>query len=58
MQNKSVFLTMFAVAIVLAADVVNARDRRDDVIGYNVLKERMFEGIVASKGHIIEGLMS
>jgi hypothetical protein len=33
-------------------------DRRDrDVIGYNMLNERMFKGVVASKGHIIEGLM-
>jgi hypothetical protein len=40
----------------MAAIVVSAGDRRD-VIGYNLLKERMFEGIVASKGHIIEGLM-
>jgi hypothetical protein len=59
MRNKLVFFTVFAVAIVLlAVVVVNALDRRDrDVIGYNVLKEGMFEGIVASKGHIIEGLM-
>jgi hypothetical protein len=59
MRNKLVFFTVFAVAIVLlAAVIVSAFDRRDrDVTGYNVLKERMFEGIVASKGHIIEGLM-
>lgn len=57
MPNKLVFFTTFAVAIVLlAAIIVSAGDRRD-VIGYNLLKERMFEGIVASKGHIIEGLM-
>ena len=59
MRNKLVFITVFAVAIVLlAAVIVSAFDRRDrDVIGYNVLKERIFNGIVASKGHIIEGLM-
>jgi hypothetical protein len=59
MRNKLVFFTVFAVAIVLlAAVVVSALDRNDrDVIGYNVLKERMVEGIVASKGHIIDGLM-
>jgi len=56
MRNKLVFFTIFAVAIVLLAGVVSVGDRRD-VIGYNLLKERMFEGIVASKGHIIEGLM-
>jgi hypothetical protein len=50
---------MFAVVTVLvAAVVVNALDRRDhDVIGYNMLKERMFQGVVASKGHIVEGLL-
>jgi hypothetical protein len=59
MRNKLGFFTVFAVAIVLmAAVVVSAPDRRDrDVVGYNVLKERLFKGIVASKGHIIEGLM-
>jgi hypothetical protein len=56
MRNKLVVFTIFAVALVLLAAVVSAGDRRD-VIGYNLLKERMFEGIVASKGHIIEGLM-
>jgi hypothetical protein len=56
MRNKLVFFTAFAVAILLLAAVVSAGDRRD-VIGHNLLKERMFEGIVASKGHIIEGLM-
>ena len=57
MLKKSVFFTSFAVAIVLLATVfVSAGDRRD-VTGYNLLKERTFEGVVASKGHIIEGLM-
>jgi hypothetical protein len=58
MRNKLVFFTAFAVAIVLLTGIVSALDRRDrDVTGYNVLKERMFEGIVASKGRITEGLM-
>jgi hypothetical protein len=56
MRNKLVIFTIFAAAIVLLAVVVSTGDRRD-VIGYNLLKERMFEGSVASKGHIIEGLM-
>ena len=57
MRNKLAFFTSFAVAIVLlTAVVVSAGDRRD-VIGYNLLKERMFEGIVASKGHVMGGLM-
>jgi hypothetical protein len=59
MRNKLVFITFFAAAIVLlAAVVVGALDRRDrDVSGYNVLKERVFKGIVPSKGHMIEGLL-
>ena len=57
MRNKSVFFTFFAVAIVLLAAVVVSAGNRRDVTGYNLLKERTFEGIVASKGHIIEGLM-
>src|SRR6478609_6490673 len=57
MRNKLVSFTVFAVAIVLLAGLaVTAVDRRD-VTGYNLLKERMFEGTVASKGHIVEGLM-
>jgi ABC-type uncharacterized transport system permease subunit len=59
MRNKFIFVTVFTMAIVLLASlVVSALDRRDsDVIGYNVLKERMFKATVASKGHISEDLM-
>jgi hypothetical protein len=56
MRNKLVFFTIFAVAIVLLAAGVSTGNRRD-VIGYNLLKERTFEGFVESKGHIIEGLL-
>jgi hypothetical protein len=49
----------FAAAIVLlAAVVLGAFDGRNrDVIGYNVLAERMFQGVVASRGHVVEGLV-
>jgi len=64
MRNRLLFCVLFAPAIVLLGAVivgaldVGALDRPDrDVIGYNVLSERVFKGIVASKGHIIEGLM-
>ena len=59
MRNRLVFCIVFAVGIVLLVAVVGgAFDRRDrDVIGYNVLAERMFKGIVASEGHVIEGLV-
>ena len=59
MRNRLFFSVLFAAAtVLLGALVVGALDRPDrDVIGYNVLSERVFKGIVASKGHIIEGLM-
>ena len=59
MRNKLVFFTIFAVAMVLLPDViVSALDRRHrDVIGYNVLKEQMYEGMVANNLRVIEGLM-
>ena len=53
-------MLLAAAVVLLAGVVVGAFDRPDrdsDAIGYNVLAERMFEGTVASKGHIIEGLM-
>ena len=61
MRNKVLFGVLLATALVLLAGVVlsafDRPDRDSDVIGYNVLAERMFEGKVASNGHIIEGLM-
>ena len=60
MRKKLVFLSMLlaALAILMIAAVAVSYDRRDrDVMGYNVLKERMFEGVVTSKGEAIEGLM-
>jgi hypothetical protein len=60
MRNKLLFVCVLlaALGIVMVAVVVVSSDRHDyDVIGYNVLKERMFEGVVASKGDIVEGLV-
>jgi hypothetical protein len=60
MRNKLLFFCMLlaALAILMLATVVASYDRPyRDVIGYNVLKERMFEGVVASKGHIVEDSM-
>ena len=57
MRNKLLFFCMLlaALAILMLATVVASFDRPyRDIIGYNVLKERIFEGVVASKGHIIE----
>jgi len=64
MRNRLLFCVLFAAAIVLSGVVivgaldVGALDRPDrDVIGYNVLSERVFKGIATSKGNVIEGLM-
>ena len=57
MRNKLIFSTALAVAMVLlAAPLVSGGDWHGP-IAYNVLKEQMFEGIVASKGRIIDGLV-
>ena len=60
MRNKLLFFCMLLAALailMLAAVIVSSDWRARDVIGYNVLKERMFEGVVASKGDIVEGLV-
>jgi hypothetical protein len=60
MRNKLVFFCMLlaALAILMATAIGVSYDRRDrDVIGYNVLKERMFQGVVESKGHPIGDLV-
>ena len=61
MPSKVPFRILLPAAVVLlSAAVIGAFDRpnrNNDAIGYNVLAERIFEGTVASKGHIIEGLM-
>jgi hypothetical protein len=53
-------MLLAAAVVLLAGVVVGAFDRPDrdrDAISYNVLAERIFEGRVASKGRIIDGLM-
>jgi hypothetical protein len=60
MRNKLLTCVSLAALVLLNAVVGGAIDRRDrvpDIAGYNVLAERMFRGIVASEGHISEGLM-
>ena len=60
MRNKLLTCVSLAALVLLNAVVGGAIDRRDrvpDIAGYNVLEERMFRGIVASEGHISEGLM-
>jgi hypothetical protein len=61
MRNKLFFCLFFATAAVLVAAIVagafGRADRDGDITGYNVLAERMFEGTVASKGHISDGLV-
>ena len=61
MRNKLVSCIFVSVlATLLASIVVDAGDRRDLNRGdgsYDVKAERTFEGIVAGKRHIMEGLM-
>jgi hypothetical protein len=61
MRQRLVFCIFIGtLATLLAAKVVDASDRRDrnrDVDNYAVRAERILEGIVTGKGHMIDGLM-
>jgi hypothetical protein len=60
MRNKLLTGISVAALVLLSAVVARAIDRRDrvpDIVGYNVLEERMFRGTVTSEGHISDGLM-
>ena len=61
MQRKLVFCLFIGVLATLLADiVVNAIDRPDrhgSVDAYDVRAERVLEGIVGGKGHVVDGLM-
>jgi hypothetical protein len=61
MRRKLVFCLFIGVAATLLLDIaVNAIDRRDrhgSVDTYDVRAERVLEGIVAGKGHVMDGLM-
>src|SRR5262245_1196478 len=61
MRNKLVFCIFIGVALMLIAAVaIGASDRRDrypDAGSYDVIAERMFEGTIAGKGHIVEDLV-
>jgi hypothetical protein len=61
MRRKLVFCLFIGVLATLLLDTaVNAIDRRDrhgSVDAYDVRAERVLEGIVASKGHVMDGLM-
>jgi hypothetical protein len=61
MRHKLVFRIFIGVlATLLVAIVVDAGDRRDrnrDVGSYDVRAERILEGIVAGKEHIMQGVL-
>ena len=61
MRNKLVsFIFVSVLATLFASIIVDAGDWRDlnrDDGSYDVKAERIFEGIVAGKRHIMEGLM-
>jgi hypothetical protein len=60
MRGKLIFcLLMGVLTTLLVAIVVSPSDRRDRNLDgyYDVKAERIFEGFVAGKGHIMDGLM-
>ena len=62
MRNKLLFFCMLlaAMAVLLVGVAAVSSERRDrigDVIGYNVLAERVFEGSVESKPYMIEQIV-
>jgi hypothetical protein len=61
MRRKLVFCLFIGVLATLLLDIaVNAIDRRDrhgSADAYDVRAERVLEGIVAGKGHVMDGLM-
>jgi hypothetical protein len=60
MRNKLLTCISVAALVLLSAVFARGIDRRDripDIVGYNVLEERMFRGVVASEGYISAGLM-
>ena len=61
MRRKLVFCLLIAALATLLVDVVvnavDTPDRHTDVGRYDVRAERVLEGIVAGKGHVMDGLM-
>lgn len=61
MKTRVVFLALAAPAmLLLTATAIGAVSRSDgdiDDLRYDVLAERVFEGSVGSKGHVVEGLV-
>lgn len=61
MRRKLVFCLFIGLLATLLLDIaVNAIDRRDrhgSVDAYDVRTERVLEGVVAGKGHVIDGFM-
>jgi hypothetical protein len=61
MRNKLVFCLFIGVLATLLLDIavnaIDTRDRQGSVDAYDVRAERVLEGIVAGKGHVMDGLM-
>src|SRR5262245_15299506 len=61
MRNKFLFFLFVAAAVVLftatAVGAANVCVLNLDERTYNVEAERMFQGTIAGKGHVLEGLM-
>jgi hypothetical protein len=57
LKKLALYTLCAAIAILFLAVVVGSADRRDEVIGYNVMAERVFIGSAESKPYILDQLM-
>ena len=59
MTNKWLFCIVFALLLLMAGVMVlgAAQEVKNLIPNYNINAERVFEGVIESKGHIIEGFM-
>src|SRR5215470_1277707 len=57
MRNKLILLVLVIAAVLTFGAVAgssNGGDRTSDVVGYNVLAERVFEGYVQTKPYVVD----
>jgi hypothetical protein len=57
MRNKLILLVLVITAVLTFGTVAgssNGRSRTDDILGYNMLSERVFEGYVQSNPYAVE----
>jgi hypothetical protein len=60
MRNKLIMLVLIIAAVLMFGAVAGFsdwRDRTDDIVGYNVLAERVFAGYAESKPYLLENMV-